>query len=102
MNKSLQEGIQLAEEIVGSNELDQDVQVVLGTPFIHLDKVSQLSTSNQTVGVAAQNCSDKESGAYTGEISVGMVKSTGASVENISEKRMSFWRPSWTKYLNMD
>ena len=31
------------------------------------------------VGIAAQNCANKESGAYTGEISASMVKSTGAT-----------------------
>ena len=30
------------------------------------------------IGVGAENCADKESGAYTGEVSAAMVASTGA------------------------
>ena len=51
--------------------------VVIGTPFIHLASVvAAIDTSK--IGVAAQNCADKESGAYTGEVSASMVASTGA------------------------
>ncbi len=79
MNKTLQEGVALANEL---NEVLKDAQpncdVVIGTPFIHLASVaSTIDTSK--IGVAAQNCADKESGAYTGEISAAMVKSTGAA-----------------------
>ncbi len=79
MNKSLQEGIALANEL---NEVLKDVSpncdVVIGTPFIHLASVAAAVDTNK-IGVAAQNCADKESGAYTGEISASMVKSTGAN-----------------------
>lgn len=51
--------------------------VVIGTPFIHLASVVN-SVDTTRIGVAAQNCADKESGAYTGEVSAAMVASTGA------------------------
>lgn len=48
--------------------------MIVGTPFIHLASVA----SSTKLGVAAQNCADKASGAYTGEVSAAMVASTGA------------------------
>ena len=77
MNKSLQEGIELAKA-VNSKVTDNGVDVILCTPFIHLaDVVKVVNTPNLFVG--AQNCADKVSGAYTGEVSVEMIKSTGAT-----------------------
>lgn len=79
MNKTLQEGMALATEL---NEAlkgaSLNCDVVIGTPFIHLASVAA-AVDTAKVGVAAQNCADKESGAYTGEISASMVKSTGAN-----------------------
>jgi len=51
--------------------------VVIGTPFIHLASVAA-AIDTKKIGVAAQNCANKASGAYTGEVSAAMVKSTGA------------------------
>lgn len=79
MNKTLQEGMALAAEL---NEVlkgaSLNCDVVIGTPFIHLASVAA-AVDSAKIGVAAQNCADKESGAYTGEISASMVKSTGAA-----------------------
>jgi triosephosphate isomerase len=51
--------------------------VIIGTPFIHLASVAS-SIDTNVIAVSAENCADKESGAYTGEVSAAMVKSTGA------------------------
>ncbi len=78
MNKNLQEGLDLAKELneaLKSKNVNCDV--VIGTPFIHLASVAQAVDANK-IGVAAQNCADKASGAYTGEVSAEMVASTGA------------------------
>jgi len=78
MNKTLQEGVALATELnetLASKTLKCDV--VIGTPFIHLATVAA-AIDTKKIGVAAQNCANKESGAYTGEVSATMVKSTGA------------------------
>ena len=78
MNKSLQEGLELAKELneaLAGSTLNCDV--VIGTPFIHLASVVA-AVDGAKIGVAAQNCADKVSGAYTGEISAAMVQSTGA------------------------
>ncbi len=75
-NTTLQEGIALAKE-VNSIVNTSDVQVILGTPFIHLTEVVKL-VNNKAIAVAAQNCAAEPKGAFTGEVSAAMVKSTGA------------------------
>ncbi len=79
MNKTLQEGLQLSSDL---KELLKgktvNCEVVVGTPYIHLSDVAK-NLEGTVVHVAAQNCANKESGAYTGEISAAMVASTGAN-----------------------
>lgn len=89
-NTTVKEGVELAKSV---NELvlskgAKDVVVVLGTPFTHLTNVVDVVDSNR-IGVASQNCAAVSKGAYTGEVSVSMVKSTGASFVIIghSERR---------------
>ena len=53
-------------------------QVILGTPFVHITEVVK-TVDTAKVQVAAQNCANKVSGAFTGEVSAAMVKSTGAN-----------------------
>ena len=78
MNKNLQEGLVLAKELDAALKGKQiNCDVVIGTPFIHLASVAN-AVDAEKIGVAAQNCADKASGAYTGEVSAEMVASTGA------------------------
>ena len=77
MNTSLAEGIELAES-VNSKVDNSNVTVVLCTPFIHLTEVKKV-IKKPNLFLGAQNCADKESGAFTGEVSAAMVKSTGAA-----------------------
>ena len=79
MNKTLQEGLTLAQEL--KELLDNktvNCEVVIGTPYIHLSEVAK-AVEGSKINVAAQNCANKESGAYTGEVSASMVASTGAN-----------------------
>ena len=79
MNKTLQEGIAFSKELKKLLENKTiNCDVVVGTPYIHLSDVAKTFEGSK-VHVAAQNCANKDSGAYTGEISVGMIASTGAS-----------------------
>ena len=77
MNKNLQEGMALATELKNTI-LNPTCDVVIGTPFIHLASVAEL-LKDSPIKVAAENCADKEKGAYTGEVSAEMVASTGAT-----------------------
>ncbi len=78
MNKNLQEGVALAtelKEILAAEAPNCDV--IIGTPFIHLATVSEL-LKDSCIAVSAENCANHDKGAYTGEVSAEMVKSTGA------------------------
>ncbi len=78
MNLNLQEGIALAKELNEALTAEKpNCDVVICTPFIHLASVAQVLDKN-TIGLGAENCADKEKGAFTGEVSAEMVKSTGA------------------------
>ena len=78
MNKTLQEGIELAKELNTVLAADKPkCDVVICTPFIHLASVVPV-VDKAVIGVGAENCADKASGAYTGEVSAAMVASTGA------------------------
>lgn len=79
MNKTLSEGIALAKEIadaISGKNLKCDI--IVGVPFVHLASVSEL-LKGSIIQVSAENCADKASGAYTGEVSAAMVASTGAT-----------------------
>jgi len=98
MNMDFDEGIKLIENIISKINLKaslintNETGVILAPPFILMQKASELCLDNQTISIGAQNCSQHEKGAYTGEISAAMIKSTGADYVIIghSERRKYF------------
>lgn len=98
-NTTLQEGIQLANEVnaLVAEKGAKDVVVVLGVPFTHLAKVAE-TVDNSRIGVAAQNCAAEAKGAFTGEVSAAMVKSVGAGyvILGHSERREYYGETSRT------
>ena len=89
MNKTLEEGLQLANEINAAVEVAGVLHcdVVIAPPFLHLTEVSKIVGEN--ISVSAQNCAAEASGAYTGEVSAAMLKSAGVQYVIIghSERR---------------
>ncbi|MDH8702542.1 triosephosphate isomerase [Dysgonomonadaceae bacterium PH5-43] len=78
MNKNMQEGLALVNELkVALAGKTPKCEVVVCSPFIHLACISD-EAKGSIVKIGAQNCADKVSGAYTGEVSAAMVASTGA------------------------
>ncbi len=76
MNKNLQDGVALAKELT-EVVTNPNCGVIICTPFIHLASVAEV-VKGTAIELGAENCADKASGAYTGEVSAEMVKSTGA------------------------
>ena len=78
-NTNLKEGIELAKAVdaLVAKEAAKDIVVLMGVPFTHLTKIVE-SVNTDRVGVSAQNCAAEANGAFTGEVSAEMVKSTGA------------------------
>ena len=78
MNMNLQEGIALATELTNDlSENKPNCDVIICTPFIHLASIANV-INKEVMSLGAENCADKEKGAYTGEVSASMVRSTGA------------------------
>lgn len=92
MNTTLDEGVELADQV--NNLLqgkEKNCDVVVCVPFTHLTSVNAV-IDQDLIGLGAENCSEHEKGAYTGEVSAAMVKSTGAShvILGHSERRQYF------------
>jgi len=92
MNLDFEQGKQLAEEIVNRiHLLPEDTEVVLMPSFIHLAAIQRISYG-YGIQLGAQNVAAFEDGAYTGEISAGMLKSLGVQycLVGHSERRQYF------------
>lgn len=77
MNKNLQEGIDLCRSIMSQTKTSSR-ELVLAAPFIHLTTLVETSKSSN-LKIAAQNCHQELSGAYTGEVSAAMLADIGVS-----------------------
>lgn len=93
MNGSLSETQKLASEVVNmvNDEVGDNVEVVLIPPFVGISEVLRLSKGSP-VKTGAQNCHQEESGAFTGEVSAGILASYGIDYVIIghSERREYF------------
>ncbi|MDR2087160.1 MAG: triose-phosphate isomerase [Dysgonamonadaceae bacterium] len=77
MNKTLYEGLNLVRDLqMAMNGKTINCNIIVCPPFIHLASLATLTFSG-IVRLGAQNCSDKASGAYTGEVSAAMLASVG-------------------------
>ncbi len=90
MNKSHEEAINLTQKIIDA-DYDNSVQLVIIPPSIYVSELSKL-TLNSLVNVGAQNCSQHEKGAYTGEVAASMLSSVGVEYTLVghSERRQYF------------
>lgn len=75
MNKTLTEGKALCSSIIELLE-ETTKEVIIGAPYIHLASLVEV-TKGTNVKIAAQNCHQELSGAYTGEISAAMLADLG-------------------------
>ncbi|MGD1978608.1 MAG: triose-phosphate isomerase [Akkermansiaceae bacterium] len=77
-NWKLNKGPSDTEDFIASfesrlSDLPKGVDIVIAPPFVSLPKATELLAQSK-VRVSAQNMSDKDSGAYTGEVSAFMLK----------------------------
>jgi len=94
MNEDYFEGITLFTDVIKlmRDEVTGNQEVIVCPPFIHLYSLAELSKNYPQVSIGAQNAHKEESGAFTGEISAKMVRSTGAEyvILGHSERRLYF------------
>ena len=88
MNLDYRSALELANQITQSNS---NITHILIPPTLYIPEVARIA-SQRSLFTGAQNCSSFSSGAYTGEISAGMIKSCGADycLVGHSERRTLF------------
>lgn len=88
MNKTPMEGKIFIKKMISDLDSIGDTNVIICPPFTGLSSLSKSSKYN----LGAQNCYLKDSGAYTGEISVEMLKDCGVKyvILGHSERRSIF------------
>ena len=91
MFKTVHEAVVFAKEFRALVKDVTDVEIVVAPPFTALHAVVE-AVRNSTVGVSGQNLHWEREGAFTGEISAGMLKEAGAEYVIIghSERRRLF------------
>lgn len=91
MNTTAQEASNLVREVL-SNRVAEDVEKIFFPPFPFLAMACELTVNAGNFYVGAQNCSNHAKGAFTGEVSAGMIHSLGAAYVLIghSERRAYF------------
>ena len=93
MNLTYPEGLALVEEIVRLNAANgAGPEVVVCPPFPFLAGVGEKLPTGGKLHLGAQNCHQKESGAFTGEVSAKMLASVGCEyvILGHSERRQYF------------
>ena len=92
MNTTVAEGVALAEAVAArAAEVPENVGLIVAPPFTHLVSVAA-ALKGSKVGLSAQNCADKEKGAFTGEVSADMLVSAGCqwTILGHSERRQYY------------
>lgn len=75
MNKGVAETADFAKTFISkSKDLNLPADIVIAPPFLSIPKLAELLEGSKTIQIASQNCSEHDSGAYTGEVSVGMLR----------------------------
>lgn len=93
MNLTYQQAEKLLSEILSAKiSLAPHQQVIFAVPFPYLIMAKSEVADEKGYAIAAQNCSDKKSGAYTGEVSAEMLNSIGIKycIIGHSERREYF------------
>ena len=78
MNLTYQQGEKLLNEILSAKtDLAPHQQAIFAVPFPYLIMANSVIGEGNNFDISAQNCNDKRSGAYTGEVSAEMLQSIG-------------------------
>ena len=91
MHKTVQEAVAYARDFAPRVEAVRNVDIVIAPPFLALPALVE-ATANSRVLVAAQNVHTAPHGAFTGEVSLGMLQGSGVTLVIIghSERRQLF------------
>jgi triosephosphate isomerase len=93
MNGTYQQAETLLNDILrGKLELKEHQEAIFAVPFPYLIMTNSILAREKNCFIAAQNCHEKPSGAFTGEVSAEMLKSIGVTycIIGHSERREYF------------
>jgi len=95
MNKNYNDACSLISGIIDElrkSTISKEQQIILAPPFPFLQVAVSRTEEIEYISVAAQNCHSEEKGAFTGEVSAQMIRSTGTEYVIIghSERRNIF------------
>lgn len=77
MNKNFEEAEELISaiaDLIEENPVDEETELIVCPPFLYLEMASDIAAESE-LHVGAQNMSQFEAGAYTGEVSAQMLSS---------------------------
>ena len=81
----------ISDIIEGLPDLSGDLQIAVCPSFVHLDLVSQiLNNSESKIELGAQDARAETKGAFTGDVSVSMLKDFGASIALVGHSERRF------------
>jgi triosephosphate isomerase len=92
MNKTVAEALTLVRDLRGLVSMVRDrVEIAVAPPFTAVHPVGR-ALDGSNIGLAGQNCHWEASGAFTGEVSAGMLKEAGCQyvIVGHSERRQYF------------
>jgi triosephosphate isomerase len=91
LHKTIAEATSLVSELMPAVAVNQNVEIVVAPVYTALAKVAE-TISGSNVKLAAQNCYPEPQGAFTGEVSPGLLKDAGCEYVIIghSERRQLF------------
>jgi triosephosphate isomerase (TIM) len=93
MNLEFQQGKKLLDEVLAAGiKLTENQKTIFAVPFPYLIMAQAEVSEKKNYFIAAQNCHQKKSGAFTGEVSVAMLKSININycIIGHSERREYF------------
>lgn len=93
MHTTPEEGLLLARQIMETAHANEHREVIFFPPFVHLPSIQQEVSVSPFFSVGAQNCSDQEKGAFTGEVAAFMLRSLQVSwvLVGHSERRQYYY-----------
>ena len=91
MYKTVNETVVFVKELRSAVRDVKDVEIVVAPPFTALHAAAE-AARNTNIGVSAQDLYWEKEGAFTGEVSAGMIKEAGAeyTIVGHSERRRLF------------
>ena len=91
LHKTIAEATSLFSELMPAVATNQNVDIVVAPVYTALSKVAE-TLSGSNIKLAAQNCYPEPQGAFTGEVSPGLLKDAGCEYVIIghSERRQLF------------